>query len=60
MRAKLSSISEQPYATFISAEAYSKMNKEVRVSSDGRNMWESRNFRENMVYRSSWYWHVPS
>jgi len=58
--AKLSSISEQPYATFISAAAYEKMNKEVRLSSDGRNMWESRTFRGKTVYRSSWYWHVPN
>jgi class 3 adenylate cyclase len=39
--AKLSSISEQPFSTFISAKAYEAMNKEVKLSSDGRNMWSN-------------------
>lgn len=58
--AKLSSISEQPYSTFISAAVFNSMNKEAKVSSDGRPMWESRTWRGKSVYRSSWSWRVPN
>ena len=57
--AKLSSISEQPYATFISAEVYDNMNDVVKLT-DGMNMWEKRTWQGRTIYRSSWYWSVPN
>lgn len=57
--AKLSSISEQPYATFISAEVYDNMNEVVKLT-DGKNMWEKRTWQGRSIYRSSWYWSVPN
>jgi class 3 adenylate cyclase len=57
--AKLSSISEQPYATFISSEVYANMHSSVKET-DGVNMWEARTWQGKTVYRSSWYWHVPN
>lgn len=58
--AKLSSLSEQPYSTFISADVFDKMNNAVKVSSSGKDMWESRTWRGKTVYRSSWFWNVPN
>jgi len=58
--AKLSSISEQPYATFVSEAVHDSMNEAVRISSSGKNMWEQRYWTGRIVYRSSWYWHVPN
>ena len=58
--AKLSGLSEHPYCTFISAAVYSKMNNAAKISSDGRNMWEQRTWRDKTVYRSSWRWFVPN
>lgn len=57
--AKLSSISEHPYATFISETIYNNMNDSVKFS-NGTDMWEQRSWRGKAVYRSSWYWHVPN
>jgi len=57
--AKLSSISEQPYATFISSAVYENMNMSVKKT-NGTDMWETRKWRGKTVYRSSWYWHVPN
>ena len=58
--AKMSSLSEQPYSTFISSAVYDKMMDAVRMSSSGQKMWEARSWRGKTIYRSSWYWHVPS
>ena len=57
--AKLSSISEQPYSTFIGAAVYENMNDVAKLT-DGKNMWEERTWQGNTVYRSSWYWPVPN
>jgi class 3 adenylate cyclase len=57
--AKLSSISEQPYATFISSEVYGNMHSSVK-DTNGVDMWEARTWQGKTVYRSSWYWHVPN
>jgi class 3 adenylate cyclase len=57
--AKLSSISEQPYSTFISSAIYENMNDAAKLT-NGQNMWEARTWRGDSVYRSSWYWHVPN
>ena len=58
--AKMSSLSEQPYSTFISSAVYDKMMDAVRMSSSGQKIWEARSWRGKTIYRSSWYWHVPS
>jgi class 3 adenylate cyclase len=57
--AKLSSISEQPYTTFISSDVYNDMNDAVKVTK-GQNMWEQRTWNGKTVYRSSWYWSVSN
>jgi class 3 adenylate cyclase len=57
--AKLSSISEQPYATFVSSQIYENMHASVKQT-NGTDMWESRSWQGKTVYRSSWYWHVPN
>jgi class 3 adenylate cyclase len=57
--AKLSSISEQPYATFISSEVYGNMHSSVKET-NGVDMWEARTWQGKTLYRSSWYWHVPN
>lgn len=57
--AKLSSISEQPYSTFISSAVYEKLHLSAKES-NGVNMWESRIWKGKTVYRSSWYWPVPN
>jgi class 3 adenylate cyclase len=56
--AKLSSISEQPYSTFISAAVYKNMNDIAKLTNEV-NMWEERSWKGDTVYRSSWYWSVP-
>jgi class 3 adenylate cyclase len=55
--AKLSSISEQPYATFISSAIYNNMHESVTLTK-GQNMWEERSWKGKTIYRSSWYWSV--
>lgn len=57
--AKLSSISEQPYATFISSAIYENMHSTVKET-NGVDMWQARTWQGKTVYRSSWYWHVPN
>lgn len=57
--AKLSGISEQPYATFISSAVYENMNILVKKTNDV-DMWEARTWHGRTVYRSSWYWHIPN
>jgi class 3 adenylate cyclase len=56
--AKLSSISEHPYATFISEEVHDHMHESVTLT-NGNDMWQPRTWLGQTVYRSSWYWHVP-
>jgi class 3 adenylate cyclase len=59
--AKLSTIRDDPYNSWITADVYNSMNKEAKIHSDGRAMWESRNnvpavSGSGNAYRSSWYW----
>jgi len=56
--AKLSSISEQPYSTFISQAVYTNMNEAVKTS-NGTAIWEARTWKGDSVYRSSWWWSLP-
>lgn len=57
--AKLSSLSEQPYATFISSTVFNKIHASVKES-NGSPMWEQRTWRNKTVYRSSWWWSLPN
>lgn len=58
--AKLSAIGEQPYSIFITKAVYDAMNKSVTFASDGRSMWEERNWKGKTIFRSSWNWPVPN
>jgi class 3 adenylate cyclase len=57
--AKLSSISEAPYAAFISKAVYDNMNDVTKLTK-GQNMWEERTWQGQTIYRSLWYWSVPN
>ena len=58
--AKLSTLRDPPYYSWITNDVYKNMNAEAKVS-NGKEMWENRNWNtlpEGMrsVYRSSWTW----
>jgi class 3 adenylate cyclase len=55
--AKLCSLREGNYATYITNDVYTAMHESVRTS-DGKPMWEShpRTERNITVYRSAWSW----
>ncbi|AUX43986.1 hypothetical protein SOCE26_054430 [Sorangium cellulosum] len=56
--AKLCSLREGTYATYITNDVYSAADESVRVSRDGKSMWESypEAVRNLTVRRSSWHW----
>lgn len=57
--AKLSGRDGAP--TQITAEVYERMNQSVRVSRDGRNMWQTATASEignKPIYTSTWMWEV--
>lgn len=57
--AKMSSLRESPYHTFISGEVYGMLNDSSKISSDGRNMWEERVWKTGPItrcFRSDWQW----
>lgn len=61
--AKLSSIREPGYSTYISEDVFSKMNDEAKFGGNPRMlMWEGRSWGEGKkfgvetVYRSCWWW----
>jgi adenylate cyclase len=57
--AKLSSLREQPYHSFITAAVYHKLDDDLKISPDGTYIWEQRTWDAldgvNRVYRSSWW-----
>jgi adenylate cyclase len=54
---KFSSITDEGYNVFISADVYDNVNESAKFNGDPkRNMWESRTFKEEKVYRSNWTW----
>jgi class 3 adenylate cyclase len=58
--AKLSSL-PHTYRTYITEEVYNVMMNEVKISSDGRNMWEKaawNAFGNKTIYRSIWRWEI--
>lgn len=57
--AKLSGIREAPFNCWITKAVYDAMVDTTRVSADGRNMWEERQWSSLpglTLYRSSWSW----
>ena len=49
------------YPTYITKEVYEAMVKDVKVSHDGREMWEAvrwDNFDNRIIYRSNWWWSI--
>ncbi|TKD03397.1 adenylate/guanylate cyclase domain-containing protein [Polyangium fumosum] len=56
--AKLCSLREGNYATYITNDVYAAADNSVRTSSDGKSMWESnpQSVRNLTVYRSGWHW----
>jgi class 3 adenylate cyclase len=59
--AKLCEIDEYGYSSYITERVYKQMMKSVKISSDGRYMWESRKWpaMKNMtIFRSCWRWAI--
>jgi class 3 adenylate cyclase len=58
--AKLCSLRVGSYASFITADVYSRLQESAKIGSDGRNMWEEQYWsdRSITIYRSSWRWGV--
>jgi class 3 adenylate cyclase len=57
--AKLCSLRDGDYATWITGDVFDKLLPSGKVFSDGRQMWEQRQWtaRNNLrVHRSSWWW----
>lgn len=58
--AKLSTVREHPYSTFITKTIYDNMDDVAKLTNN-QNMWESRTWAtlpagKQNVYRSSWHW----
>jgi class 3 adenylate cyclase len=59
--AKLSTLPDS-YQTYITKEVYDAMLDDVKVSADGRKMWEAvswNTFDNRTIYRSNWWWSIP-
>ncbi len=56
--AKLSSLREEPYFSFITPEVFNPMNSSAKTSKSGKDMWERRTWTGpvDIVYRSNWHW----
>lgn len=56
--AKLCSLRQADYTSWITEDVYNTMTDNAKIGSDGRNMWEKRTWTaKNMtVYRSNWTW----
>jgi class 3 adenylate cyclase len=53
--AKMSSLREETYASWITDSVYKMINKSAKFSND-QNMWETRGWLGRTIYRSNWYW----
>lgn len=55
--AKLSTLREPPYSSWITADVYKQLQASLRES-NGKQMWEARTWtaRGLTVYRSNWWW----
>jgi class 3 adenylate cyclase len=56
--AKLCSIREDGFPSFISEAVYNSALEEAKVSTSGQQMWEQRTWKGKTIYRSSWRWDV--
>lgn len=58
--AKLSSIRDDPYNSWITEDVYNRLADEAKTAKDGRSMWEMRvnvpSIPGGTGYRSSWQW----
>lgn len=56
--AKLCSLREGTYASYITASVFNNMHDSVKFSSDKRLMWEQRTWtaKNLTIYRSNWMW----
>lgn len=58
--AKLATLPDA-YPSYITKEVYDAMSEEVKVATDGRQMWEAvrwDNFDDRIIYRSNWWWSI--
>ena len=58
--AKLAALPDE-YPMYITADVYNSLNDQVKIWTDGRQMWQAvrwDNFDNSVVYRSSWWWNV--
>lgn len=56
--AKITSLTDD-YPTWITCSVYDNMDKSVKTSTDGRNMWEERSWtpmNKMRIYRSNFWW----
>lgn len=61
LAAKLCSIGDAEYPTFITEAVHSKLSSEAKMGGNpARNMWEQRFWpaRQTTVYRSNWWWEL--
>jgi class 3 adenylate cyclase len=58
--AKLCSLREGNYATYITKEAYDATDASVRTGKEGKSMWETttHSVRNLTIYRSAWTWEL--
>jgi class 3 adenylate cyclase len=56
--AKLATIREGNYSTWITKNVFDKLNAEAKISTQGQSMWESRSSPDykNSIYRSNYSW----
>ena len=58
--AKLATLPDS-YQTYITKEVYESMIADVKVSTDGRQMWEAvrwNTFDNRIIYQSNWWWSI--
>ena len=55
--AKLCSLREQHYSTYITEPVFKKLNEAAKFGGDPKRlMWESQSWRGTTIYRSNWQW----
>ncbi|MCB9570096.1 MAG: adenylate/guanylate cyclase domain-containing protein [Myxococcales bacterium] len=59
--AKLCSLRQADYASWITADVYQACHESVKKADNGSSMWEQRSWTAQggmTIYRSSWYWNL--
>jgi class 3 adenylate cyclase len=56
--AKLSSVRRGDYATFVTSEVYARMRDEVKLSSEGKAMWDELEWNGETIFGSRWWWKI--